>query len=178
MKFQILHFLTIVSVENLLPNRKGKVNALVIPNISHVKGYHINDILLGNIRPYLQKIWFSNGYGYTNGDVLILRIRIAYKEIIIPRFLYCVIASEKFFLYDTQYSKGAKMPRGDKSMIMQYKIPIPPIEEQKRIVSILDQFDTLVNDISKGLPAEIEARRRQYEYYRDRLLTFKEIHHE
>ena len=70
------------------------------------------------------------------------------------------------------------MPRGDKSMIMQYKIPIPPIEEQKRIVSILDQFDTLVNDISKGLPAEIEARRRQYEYYRDRLLTFKEIHHE
>lgn len=52
-------------------------------------------------------------------------------------------------------------------------IPIPSIEEQKRIVSILDRFDKLCNDISEGLPAEIEARRKQYEYYRDKLLTFK-----
>ena len=49
-----------------------------------------------------------------------------------------------------------------------------PISEQHRIVSILDRFDSLVNDISSGLPAEIEARRKQYEYYRDKLLTFKE----
>jgi type I restriction enzyme S subunit len=53
-------------------------------------------------------------------------------------------------------------------------IPLPPISEQQRIVSILDRFDTLCNDISKGLPAEIEARQKQYEYYRDKLLTFKE----
>jgi len=52
-------------------------------------------------------------------------------------------------------------------------IPIPPISEQERIVTILDKFDALVNDISIGLPAEIEARRKQYEYYRDKLLTFK-----
>ena len=51
-------------------------------------------------------------------------------------------------------------------------VPIPPIKEQKRIVSILDRFDKLCNDISEGLPAEIEARRKQYEYYRDKLLTF------
>ena len=54
------------------------------------------------------------------------------------------------------------------------KIPIPPIQVQKEIVRILDQFDTLVNDIKQGLPAEISARRKQYEYYRDKLLTFKE----
>ncbi len=53
-------------------------------------------------------------------------------------------------------------------------IPIPSLEEQERIVAILDKFDALVNDISQGLPAEIEARRKQYEYYRDKLLTFKE----
>jgi type I restriction enzyme S subunit len=53
-------------------------------------------------------------------------------------------------------------------------IPVPPLEEQARIVSILDRFDALVNDITHGLPAEIEARRKQYEYYRDKLLTFKE----
>ena len=53
-------------------------------------------------------------------------------------------------------------------------IKVPPIEEQHRIVAILDQFDQLCNDISEGLPAEIEARQKQYEYYRDKLLTFKE----
>ena len=52
-------------------------------------------------------------------------------------------------------------------------IPVPPLEEQERIVGILDRFDTLVNDISNGLPAEIVARRKQYEYYRDKLLTFE-----
>ena len=53
------------------------------------------------------------------------------------------------------------------------KIPVPPLKEQERIVSILDKFDALVNDISIGLPAEIAARRQQYEYYRNKLLTFK-----
>ena len=49
---------------------------------------------------------------------------------------------------------------------------MPPLAEQERIVAILDKFDALVNDLSSGLPAEIEARRKQYEYYRDQLLTF------
>ena len=55
-----------------------------------------------------------------------------------------------------------------------YNFPIPPIERQKQIVSILDKFEKLTNDIAFGLPAEIEARRKQYEYYRNKLLTFKE----
>ena len=52
--------------------------------------------------------------------------------------------------------------------------PVPPLEEQARIVAILDKFDALVNDLSSGLPAELAARRKQYEHYRDSLLTFKE----
>ncbi|MEE0108792.1 MAG: restriction endonuclease subunit S, partial [Merdibacter sp.] len=54
-------------------------------------------------------------------------------------------------------------------------IPLPSLEEQQRIVDILDRFDKLCNDISEGLPAEIEARQKQYEYYRDKLLTFKPL---
>ena len=72
------------------------------------------------------------------------------------------------------YAKGAKMPRGDKTAVMNYIVPIPPLAEQKRIVDILDRFDKLTTNITAGLPAEIEARRKQYEYYRDQLLTFKQ----
>ena len=54
------------------------------------------------------------------------------------------------------------------------RIPVPSLEEQEKIVGILDRFDALCGDISSGLPAEIAARQKQYEYYRDKLLTFKE----
>ena len=67
------------------------------------------------------------------------------------------------------------MPAITFGQIGSVKIPLPPISEQKRIVTILDKFDALVNDISAGLPAEINARRKQYEYYRDKLLTFKVV---
>lgn len=55
---------------------------------------------------------------------------------------------------------------------------MPSLEEQRRIVNILDHFDKLCNDISEGLPAEIVARQKQYEYYRDKLLTFKPLEEE
>lgn len=65
-------------------------------------------------------------------------------------------------------------PNLSSESLKKMKIPVPPLAEQARIVSILDRFDTLCNDLTSGLPAEIEARRKQYEYYRDKLLTFKE----
>jgi type I restriction enzyme S subunit len=58
--------------------------------------------------------------------------------------------------------------------IKNFAIPIPGLSDQRRIVESLDKFDTLLNDLSVGLPAELAARRSQYEYYRDRLLTFEE----
>ncbi len=70
------------------------------------------------------------------------------------------------------------VPSVNKSDLRKLPLSIPPLEEQQRIVDILDRFDTLCNDISKGLPAEIEARKKQYEYYRDKLLDFKNINEE
>ena len=66
----------------------------------------------------------------------------------------------------------------NKDEIGKIKLPVPPLEEQQRIVNILDRFDKLCNNISEGLPAEIEARQKQYEYYRDKLLTFKPLEEE
>ena len=72
-------------------------------------------------------------------------------------------------------STGGTIARWYNDNILRAEIPVPPLEEQERIVNILDRFDKLCNDISEGLPAEIEARKKQYEYYRDKLLTFKEL---
>ena len=74
--------------------------------------------------------------------------------------------------YNMQHAKGAKMPRGNKPKILEFRFPIPPLAEQARIVAILDKFDTLTNSISEGLPREIELRQKQYEYYRELLLSF------
>ena len=73
------------------------------------------------------------------------------------------------------YITGGAQPKLNQKNLNKIEIPLPPLDEQKRIVEILDRFDSLCNDISTGLPAEIEARRKQYEYYRDKLLNFKEM---
>lgn len=75
----------------------------------------------------------------------------------------------------TPYISGGAQPKLNQKNLNSIKIPLPVLQEQQRIVGILDRFDTLCNDISSGLPAEIEMRQKQYEYYRDKLLTFKEL---
>ena len=74
----------------------------------------------------------------------------------------------------SRYITGGAQPKLNQKNLNMIEIPLPPLDEQQRIVDILDRFDAFCNDISQGLPAEIEARQKQYEYYRDKLLTFKE----
>jgi type I restriction enzyme, S subunit len=158
-----------VGVDNLLQNREGKTISTYVPVKGNLTQYDCNNILIGNIRPYLKKIWLSDRVGGTNGDVLVIQIT---NTAVKAKFLFQVLADDKFFEYNMQHAKGAKMPRGNKDKIMEYKIPIPSLETQNRIVSILDQFDTLTASISEGLPKEIELRQQQYEYYRNSLLSF------
>ena len=88
-----------------------------------------------------------------------------------PRFLF-------FWMQTVDLTKLAHdfgaVPSIRKSEMENLQVPVPSLEEQERIVSILDKFDALVNDLTSGLPAEIAARRQQYAHYRDRLLTFPE----
>lgn len=72
-------------------------------------------------------------------------------------------------------STGGTIARLYNDNILNAVIPVPPLAEQQRIVDILDRFDSLTNDLTAGLPAEIEKRKQQYEYYRDKLLTFKRL---
>lgn len=159
-----------VGVDNLLQDRNGKTVATYLPEQGSFTGYDQDDILIGNIRPYLKKIWYANQSGGTNGDVLV--IQNLFPSCLESQYLYYVLSDDRFFSYDMQYAKGSKMPRGDKEAIMQYSFILPSLSEQERIVSILDNFNTLTNSLSEGLPKEIELRQKQYEYWREQLLNF------
>lgn len=94
------------------------------------------------------------------------------KNLLLPEYIY--------YISETLYEKflgltNGKLAMANLSFVRNLEIPVPQLEQQQRIVDILDCFDTLCNDISSGLPAEIEMRQKQYEYYRDKLLTFKEL---
>lgn len=162
---------TYVGVENLLQNKAGKTVAVSVPTKGTVIAFNPNDILIGNIRPYLKKIWLSDCAGGTNGDVLV--IQIDERERLLPKYLFYVLSSDRFFLYDMQNSKGAKMPRGNKAAILKYRISVPPLPVQGEIVRILDNFAIATTEIQQKLQEELTARQKQYEYYRDLLLTFK-----
>src|SRR5690606_29090781 len=91
---------------------------------------------------------------------------------ITTKFLYYYLSQPNIYSLLNSGGGISTMPAITFGQIGSVKIPTPPLSEQNRIVSILDKFDALVNDISIGLPAEIEARKKQYEYYRNKLLTF------
>ena len=91
---------------------------------------------------------------------------------VMTKYLFYILNRNKQLL---KFDNGVDQTNLKKSDILHIKIPVPPLSEQQRIVDILDRFDALCNDITSGLPAEIEARKKQYEYYRDKLLTFKEL---
>ena len=92
-----------------------------------------------------------------------------------PEFLKHLLRSKPIRDQIIRTANGVTRFNVSKKLLQKVVLPIPPIDIQHRIAKILDSFETLVNDLTAGLPAEIEARRKQYEYYRNKLLTFKKI---
>lgn len=111
--------------------------------------------------------WLGNNTIVTGGHATV------FKHNQNPKYIAYYFQTQMFAERKRKYARGTKVIDIKASDIGKILIPIPPKEEQQRIVAILDKFETLVNDILDGLPAEIAARRQQYEYYRDKLLTFK-----
>lgn len=107
----------------------------------------------------------------TNQALAIIRLKENYEH----KYIFYLLKSKYMKDYIQKSIKGSAQPNLNLQQLNDFVIPVPPLEVQQRIVDILDRFDTLCNDISSGLPAEIEMRQKQYEYYRDKLLTFKEL---
>ena len=103
-----------------------------------------------------------------------LAIFTSYKEDINKKYFAHQLKAK--FDLEKEFARGSTLKTITKQEFSKFQIPIPPIEEQNRIVALLDKFDTLTHSIKEGLPREIELRQKQYEYYRDLLLSFPKSH--
>ena len=94
------------------------------------------------------------------------------SNLVEQKFIYYYLLTQAYSLHELARGKSVKLPQLAVKDTDELLVPLPPLEEQQRIVDILDRFDALTASLSEGLPAELAARRSQYEYYRDQLLTF------
>ena len=145
-----------ISTENLLQNKGGKVDASALPSAGQVVAFSPEMTLVSNIRPYFRKIYFSDSYGGCSNDVLAF---IA-KEGVSEKWLYYLLSQDAFFDYVMSGAKGTKMPRGDKTQIMNFPLYLPPFPEQVKMAHILDAIDEKIsasNKINQNLEAQAQA---------------------
>ncbi len=121
-------------------------------------------------------------YGATVGKVAINKIPVTTNQACCNLEIDESLANYRFVFHflSSKYEYIKSLGKGSQTninaqIVKGIQIPLPPLDEQQRIVDILDKFDALVNDLNDGIPAEIEGRKKQYEYYREKLLTFKRI---
>ena len=147
---------TYISTENMLPNKGGVTEASSLPTVQLTQEYKKGDILVSNIRPYFKKIWQAKCDGGCSSDVLVFQGNLN----IDGDFLYYILANDDFFAYSMATSKGTKMPRGDKTSIMQYEVPIFDIDTQRKIASVLRSLDEKIelnSTINNNLEQQAQA---------------------
>ena len=149
-----------ITTDNLLQNKRGRVIAEKLPT-QKVTKFKQDDILIANIRPYLKKIWQADIDGGASSDVLVVRP----NDVIDNNFLYYALTQDSFFEYVMKGSKGTKMPRGDKSQIMNFVIPDLEIGEQIKIGKLLKSIDQKIQ-INNQINKELEAMAKTlYDYW-------------
>lgn len=135
------------------------------------KKAHYGDLVFATVSENIDDVckcvaWLGDEEICISGDSL------AFSHNQNPKYIAYYFQTYTFAKYKRSRVTGTKVIRLHQSQLEQFEIPIPPLTEQERIVSILDKFEALVSDLVQGLPAEIAAVKEQYEYYRNKLLSF------
>lgn len=160
---------TICSGRNKIKNKEGEYPVFGSTGIIAYTNEYVfsqSQILVARVGANAGYVHIANGKYDVSDNTLIVDV----NEDFSLKYIYYILVNMNL----NKYAKGGGQPLITAGEIKQIEIPIPPLAEQQRIVDILDRFDALTNDITAGLPAEIKARQQQYEYYRDKLLTFKQ----
>ena len=132
----------------------------------------INDILFGTTRPMLKRYCIvPEKYDEQICSTGFCVLRIVNKDVLV-NFIYHCLSTSNFYNFIEDNEQGTTYPAISDNILKEYKIPLPPIEKQKEIVTILDNLEQYYNNLQESLPSEIEKRKKQYEFYRDKLLTF------
>lgn len=151
-----------VTTDNLLQNKLGITKATSLPpQDGNMPAYFKNDILVGNIRPYLKKIWFADKDGGNSADVLTIKINEKHN----PKFIYYALYRDDFFEHMMKGSKGTKMPRGDKNQIMDFSIPDISLESEEKIANVLSSLDSKI-ELNNKINKELETMAKTlYDYW-------------
>jgi len=150
-------------------------NSKYIDLTSESEGYLLSkgDLLMARTgATYGKTMLFDGGISAVYASFLI-RIRFPKREVL-PTYYWHFAQSNAYWGQANRLVSKAGQPQFNANVLKSVLMPVPPINEQQKVVDLLDRFDALINGISKDLPAEIEARHKQYEYYRDNLLTFQQ----
>jgi type I restriction enzyme, S subunit len=152
-----------VTTDNLLQNKQGKVFAEKLPkqNSNTVTKFSKGDILVGNIRPYLKKIWLADITGGSSTDVLTFKVKNGFN----PQFVFYSLFRDDFFDHMMNGSKGTKMPRGDKKQILEFTIPDFNLLTQSQIAKVLSDLDAKI-ELNNKINAQLEAMAKLiYDYW-------------
>lgn len=151
-----------VTTDSILQNKAGITFATNLPpSDSAMSAYSAGNILVGNIRPYLKKIWFANHNGGCSADVLIFEVNEGYDQ----KFVYYSLFRDDFFNHMMKGKKGTKMPRGDKKQIMGFLIPEFELPTQQKIAAVLSALDAKI-ELNQRLNAELESiAKTLYDYW-------------
>ena len=151
-----------ISTDNILQNKQGIECAASLPiQGGKVTAFKKGDILLANIRPYLKKIWYAQFDGGCSADVLAIRANAKIDS----HFLFYALFRDDFFIHAMKGSKGTKMPRGDKTQIMEFKIPVFDPQTQQSITTVLSALDKKIA-LNKQINARLEEMAKTlYDYW-------------
>lgn len=134
-----------ISTESMAPNKGGISTASSIPGTGRVSLFRQGDTLISNIRPYFKKIWHADKNGYCSNDILVFEPNDASTS----DYLYWLLSGDEFFDYVMATSKGTKMPRGDKSAIMNYAVPSNDETARRGIVSVMSPIQSKIEANAK-----------------------------
>ena len=151
-----------VTIDNILQNKVGITTATNLPPSNNaMPAYETGHILVGNIRPYLKKIWYANRDGGCSADVLNFEVNKGYDS----KFVYYSLFRDDFFTHMMKGTKGTKMPRGDKSQILEFLIPDYDLSTQKKITAVLSALDAKI-ELNQRINAELESMAKTlYDYW-------------
>ncbi len=162
---------TYISTENMVVDFGGITPASALPLTGSITKFKVGDTLFSNIRTYFKKVWQAQFNGCCSNDVLVLRP--SNEDALAPDYLHQICRWEKFTELSIRTSKGAKMPRGDKDALADFKFRLPPIEEQRAIAHILGTLDDKI-ELNRKQNETLEAMARAL--YKAWFVDFEPVH--